>query len=269
MALSSDTQTVTDQMGRTVAVPRQPQRIISLDPSLTELLFDLGLNEAIVGRTHFCVHPADRVKEKPSIGGPKKFRFGVIERLQPDLIIGNKEENYQEGIEQLAERYPVWMSDVFTLADALDMIRRLGQLVDRSEQADGMAAEIERRFNQLPRLSKPIRVGYFIWQKPYMVAGSQTFIDDMLARCGFVNAFAGEISSRYPEVSTEQISAAGLDAVLLSSEPFPFAEKHREAFRAEFGVPVHLVDGEMFSWIGSRLLLAANYFRELVAALGM
>ncbi len=265
------TQTVIDQMGRSVIAPRQPQRIISLVPSQTELLFDLGLDAEIVGRTKFCVHPAGKVAQKPSVGGTKQFRFDVIDRLQPDLIIGNKEENYQEGIEQLAARYPVWMSDITTLTEALDMIRRVGQLVDREERAAALAAEIETKFAQLPPRppgrSRPYRVGYFIWQKPFMVAGGHTFIHDMLTRCGLVNGFAAMGDGRYPEVTAAQIHAADLDAILLSSEPFPFAEKHRQAFQAQFpgtarnrfGFAVCLVDGEMFSWYGSRLLLAADY----------
>jgi ABC-type Fe3+-hydroxamate transport system substrate-binding protein len=257
-------------MGRTVLVPQRPLRIISLVPSQTELLFDLGLEAEIVGRTKFCIHPADKVAGKPSVGGTKQFRFDQIDRLQPDLIIGNKEENYQEGITELAARYPVWMSDIRTLADALDMIRRVGQLAGKAERAEQLASQIEAKFAQLPQLSRPYRVGYFIWQKPLMVAGGQTFIHDMLTRCGLVNAFAAVGDGRYPELTPAQIHAANLDAILLSSEPFPFAEKHRQAFQAQFagtargrfGFAVHLVDGEMFSWYGSRLLLAADYLQE-------
>lgn len=257
---------VTDQMGRTVVVPQRPSRIISLVPSQTELLFDLGLDETIIGRTRYCIHPAEGVAAKPSVGGTKKFRFDVIEQLQPNLIIGNKEENYKEGIGRLAASYPVWMSDIITLADALQMIRQVGRLVGKGEQAAALAAEIETRFAQLPRLQRPFRVGYFIWRKPYMVAGAQTFVDTMLAQCGMVNAFAGAGDGRYPEVTPEQIHAARLDAILLSSEPFPFAEKHRQKFEAQFpDVPVYLVDGEMFSWYGSRLLLAAGYLHRLIA----
>ncbi|MBE7533729.1 MAG: ABC transporter substrate-binding protein [Chloroflexi bacterium] len=259
-------------MGRTVIAPRRPTRIISLVPSQTELLFDLGLEAEIVGRTKFCIHPAAKVAQKQSVGGTKQFRFEVIDRLQPDLIIGNKEENYQEGIERLAAKYPVWMSDITTLADALDMIRRVGRLVDREERAERLAAEIDMKFAQLPVLSRPYRVGYFIWQKPFMVAGGQTFIHDMLTRCGLVNVFAAGEYGRYPELTAEQIHAANLDAILLSSEPFPFAEKHRQAFqeqfastaRSHFGFAVYLVNGEMFSWYGSRLLLAADYLHKFI-----
>jgi len=261
-------QTVQDQMGRIVTLPPQPQRIISLVPSQTELLFDLGLAGRVVGRTRFCVHPAEQVNDVAIVGGTKQFNFARIHQLQPDLIIGNKEENYQEGIEQLAAQYPVWMSDIFTLNDALVMIRQVGQVVGQGERAATLAADIEERFAQLPPISRPLRVAYFIWQDPYMVAGRQTFIHDMLTRCGFDNAFADKGNGRYPEVTIADIQAAKLDAILLSSEPFPFAAQHRQAFQAMCpGTAVYLVDGELFSWYGSRLLLAAAYLQRLVANL--
>lgn len=249
-------------------VPSRPQRIISLVPSQTELLFDLGLAAEIVGRTKFCLHPAAKVRQKPTVGGTKQFRFNLINQLQPDLIIGNKEENYQAGIERLATQYPVWMSDITNLVQALDMIRQVGKLVDREEQAEQLAAAIEMEFAALPRLSRPLRVGYFIWQKPYMVAGQATFIHDILGRCGFANPFAEAGNGRYPERTLDQIRAANLDVILLASEPFPFVEKHRQMFLTQFGRPVHLVDGEMFSWYGSRLLLAAAYLRQFILGLG-
>lgn len=260
----STTNVVTDQMGRRIVAPKRPLRIISLVPSQTELLFDLGLDEEIVGRTKFCIHPAAGVARVPSIGGTKQFRFDLIDQLQPDLIIGNKEENYREGIERLAAHYPVWMSDIMTLPAALAMIRQVGFLVERAQQAEQLAAEIEMQFAQLPRRQRPLRVGYFIWQKPFMAVGRPTFIDDMLTRCGFQNGFAGQGNGRYPELTADDIRAANLDAILLSSEPFPFTEKQRRTFQTEFGLPVYLVDGEMFSWYGSRLLLAAGYLRRFI-----
>ncbi len=262
--LEHSTRRFIDQMGRTVVVPQQPQRIISLVPSQTELLFDLGLEGAVVGRTRFCIHPAAQVADVPVVGGTKQFRFDVIDRLQPDLILGNKEENYREGIERLAAAYPVWMSDIATLSDALAMIRSVGQLVGRTTQAEALALAIAQQFAWLPTMPTPLRVGYVIWQRPLMVAGHGTFIHDLLTRCGLINAFAAVDSSRYPVVDPEQIRAAQVDLILLSTEPFPFTERHCQAFDAEFGAPTMLVDGEMFSWYGSRLLLAAGYLRDLV-----
>jgi ABC-type Fe3+-hydroxamate transport system substrate-binding protein len=262
--------TVIDQMGRRVDVPLHPQRIVSLVPSQTELLFDLGLGPEIVGRTRYCIHPADRVQSVEVVGGTKTFDLDRLIHLRPDLIIGNKEENDQDRIDQLAAAYPVWLSDIATLGEALAMIRQVGRLVDRADQADVLAGAIEDRFAHLPRLPRPWRVAYVIWQRPTMVAGPATFIDDMLSRCGFENAFAmpGGPGGRYPELTDADLHAADLDAILLASEPFPFVEAHRQAFLARFpGTRVELVDGEMFSWYGSRLLLAAAHCAELVRSL--
>ncbi|MEM7114855.1 MAG: helical backbone metal receptor [Chloroflexota bacterium] len=263
------TQTVTDQMDRSVTIPFPPQRIVSLVPSQTELLFDLGLGEQVVGVTKFCVHPAEQVRQKQSVGGTKKFRFDVIEQLQPDLILGNKEENYEEGIERLVASYPVWMSDVKTLNDGLEIIRAVGEMTGCSEQASELARQIEAGFGALAHnlvpSQKPIRTAYFIWQKPYMVVGGDTFIDDMLARCGFENVFR-EWNGRYPQLTPADIEAANLDLILLSSEPFPFAAKHQQAIATEFpNVHVELVDGELFSWYGSRLLKTAPYLTNLAS----
>jgi ABC-type Fe3+-hydroxamate transport system substrate-binding protein len=262
------TNRVTDQMGRVVKVPARPHRIVSLVPSQTELLFDLGLDRQIVGVTKFCVHPAERVNAKQRVGGPKRLDLETIERLQPDLIIGNKEENERADILKLAESHPVWMSDVVTLADALDMIRQVGRIVGKAETADRLGARIEAAFAALRPLTRPLRVAYFIWQKPFRVAGHNTFINDMLSRCGMENAFAAGNGARYPEVSAAQVRAAELDAILLSSEPFPFDDKHRAKLATRFpGIAIHLVDGEMFSWYGSRLLLAADYLKRLLVTL--
>jgi ABC-type Fe3+-hydroxamate transport system substrate-binding protein len=260
-------QEVTDQMGRHVTVPRRPPRIISLVPSQTELLFDLGLEAETVGRTKFCIHPAGKVAQIPSVGGTKQFHFNLIDQLQPDLILGNKEENYEEGINRLAARYPVWMSDIYTLRDALAMIRQVGEITGKGPEAERLAREIAAGFAGLRPLSRPLRAGYFIWQKPFMVAGRPTFVDDLLARCGFDNAIAGVGDGRYPEVTAEMIRAADLDAIFLSSEPFPFSETHRADFVTRFpGTAVYLVDGEMFSWYGSRLLPAAGYLQRFTTA---
>lgn len=242
-----------------------PQRIISLVPSQTELLFDLGLAGRVVGITKFCIHPAPFCKHTPKVGGTKHFHFDTIDRLQPDLIIGNKEENYKEGIERLQQKYPVWMSDIYTLEDALHMILEVGHLTGTPAKASEIAEHIKNGFTELQALSGK-KVAYLIWRNPYMVAGSHTFIHDMLSRCGFENVFAG--NARYPEITPEQLSAAKPDYIFLSSEPFPFSEKHLTEFRQICPeATIKIVDGEMFSWYGSRLLLSVPYFRQLLASL--
>jgi ABC-type Fe3+-hydroxamate transport system substrate-binding protein len=254
---------VTDQLGRRVAVPFPPQRIVSLVPSQTELLFDLGLGAKVVGVTKFCIHPAGARTKATVIGGTKNFDFEKIAALKPDLIIGNKEENYQAGIEQLAASYPVWLSDISNLPEALDMIRRVGFIAGAKEKAAALADAIDASFAALATAeSAPISVAYFIWRKPYMVAATGTFIDDMLRRVGFANAFAG--LSRYPEISAEQLAAVAPQRIFLSSEPYPFAAKHVAEFQQLCpAAKIEIVDGELFSWYGSRLQQSAAYFSQL------
>ena len=242
-------------------LPYIPQRIVSLVPSQTELLFDLGLGSRVVGVTKFCVHPAAALPTKPVAGGTKNFRFEVIEKLQPDLILANKEENYQEGIERLAEKFPVWMSDIHDLPDALEMIGTVGRLTHTQPAAEAMVADIRSRFTALVP-ANGLRVAYLIWQHPLMAVGSRTFIHDMLTRAGYANVFADR--TRYPEITPEDLHAAAPDWIFLSSEPFPFREKHlTELARNHPNSRVQLVDGEMFSWYGSRLLQTPGYLERL------
>ncbi|WP_026236527.1 helical backbone metal receptor [Pontibacter roseus] len=255
--------TFTDQMGHQITLPHLPRRIVSLVPSQTELLFELGLGERVVGLTKFCIHPQQQVKLKEVVGGTKNFKLDVIDQLLPDLIIGNKEENYQEGIARLQEKYPVWMSDIYTLEDALGMILQIGQLTDTEQRAQELAQGIAAGFEKLQPLQTAIPTAYFIWRKPYMAVGSHNIIDHMLQRCGFANVFAD--TARYPEVAPEQLQQITPQLILLSSEPYPFQEKHFVEFQALCPQAIiKVVDGEMFSWYGSRLLLAPAYLQQLV-----
>ncbi len=249
----------TDQLHRNISLPKTPERIISLVPSQTELLVDLGLEDSIVGVTKFCMHPSDLRKKKTIVGGTKNYRFEVIDSLKPDLIIGNKEENDQEGIEELASNYPVWMSDVITVKDSLRMILGVGEIT-------GTLLKAEQIVNQLKMdLSTPLpfkgTAVYLIWNDPIMVAGQQTFINEMLSIAGFKNLIQ---STRYPKIKTEDLQFLNPDYLLLSSEPFPFKEKHLDFFKALLpNTDIKIVDGELFSWYGTRLLKALSYFKSL------
>lgn len=252
------TRTFRDQMGSMVTCRWPPKRIISLVPSQTELLATLGQEECVVGITKFCVHPDSWYRTKIKVGGTKQFDFSCIDSLEPDLIIGNKEENYREGIETLKAKYPVWMSDISTLDDALNMIRQLGDITDTPNLARQLTTEIEPSFSE--RLYSQ-RVLYLIWKNPWMAAGNNTFIHDMLSRIGLDNVMKGE---RYPVLSEDQIRLLDPEFVFLSSEPFPFRERHiAEIQRLLPRAEVLTVDGEMFSWYGSRLRYAPAYFRSL------
>lgn len=253
--------TFTDQIGHTFHLTKIPTRIVSLVPSQTELLFDLGLKDEVVGITKFCIHPKSRWKTTTKVGGTKNFHLSKIAALQPDLIIANKEENEKERISKLQQKYPVWTSDIQTLPDALAMIKSIGQLIAKEKQAKELVNTIQTNFKALKKLGKQRKVAYLIWQNPYMSVGRDTFIHHLLTACGFVNVFADQ--TRYPTVTLQEIAALKADYLFLSSEPFPFKEKHLQQIQAALPtVKVHLVDGEMFSWYGSRLLKATDYFEN-------
>ncbi len=252
-------------MGREVAVPFPPQRIVSLVPSQTELLYDLGLGDRVVGITKFCVHPEAWFRSKTRVGGTKQVHLDRVTALAPDLIIGNKEENERQQIETLAERYPVWMSDVGNLEDALAMIECIGAITAAEVVARDIAERIRTAFGSLAEgisTRPPRRAAYFIWREPWMAVGRHTFIHEMMRLGGFYNVF-GHLE-RYPEVTGSQLAEAVPEWVLLSSEPYPFKDKHIAEIKNYCpGAVIRLVDGELFSWYGSRLLHTPAYLRLL------
>jgi len=249
-----------DHLDRRVVLENSPKRIVSLVPSQTELLFDFGLREEVVGITKFCVHPNKWFRTKQRIGGTKQLHIDKIRELEPDLIIANKEENNREDIEELAKEYPVWVSDVKTLEDARKLITDIGDLVNQQESASHLLNEFDTQFQKLKSLrTSGKKAIYLIWSNPNMVAGSDTFISAMLDASGLENAIKEE---RYPELDSCDYETP--DLILLSSEPFPFKEKHVDEFRQMFPeADVKIVDGEMFSWYGSRLLKAPDYLLNL------
>lgn len=251
-----------DQMNKAVRLSQVPNRIVSLVPSQTELLHYFGLDKEVVGITKFCIHPDEWFRSKKRVGGTKNIDFNKVNALEPDLIIGNKEENAKVDIERLEANYPVWMSDIFTLDDACEMIANLGEITGRKSVSEDLICEIQAEFEELSHEKLKIKenkVVYLIWNEPAITVGSNTFIDDMLERCGFENMVTEE---RYPEL--HHLKAAP-DFVFLSSEPFPFNEKHIEDFQHRFpSAKIILVDGEYFSWYGSRLKEAPAYFRTLL-----
>jgi len=235
-------------------------------PSQTELLHYLGLEQETIGITKFCVHPREWLHKKTRVGGTKAVNINLVHELQPDLIIANKEENVKEQVEELAKDHAVWVTDVNNLEEALEMIKDIGDLTGKSKQAFLLLNEINDRFTWLSSQQqttnpKP-KTAYLIWRDPFMTVGGDTFINDMLLKCGFINAFSDK--KRYPEISTAELKTANCKLLLLSSEPYPFKQKHIDELGAQLpGCKIILADGEMFSWYGSRLLLAPDYFREL------
>ncbi len=256
----------TDQLNESITLHSFPKRIVSLVPSQTELLYYFGLEEEVVGITKFCIHPTKWFRTKNRIGGTKNIDIAKVLSLQPDLVIANKEENTKADIDALKKMVPVWVSDIANLTDALEMIDGIGRITNRKNKAHQLKQEIEAAFNQLTLPQKQINVVYLIWRKPYITIGSNTFINDMLKKCGFNNVFNNH--QRYPEISIEQLKAANCDIVMLSSEPYPFKAKHIQELQSHMpNAHIQLVDGEMFSWYGSRLQQSTSYFKELMTIL--
>jgi ABC-type Fe3+-hydroxamate transport system substrate-binding protein len=259
----------TDQTGRKITLETTPRRIISVVPSQTELLFDLGLREEVIGITKFCVHPEQWFRNKTKVGGTKQLKIELIHQLLPDLIIANKEENTKEQIEELEKYYPVWISNINNLDNAYEMIEQVGLITTKEIQANKIVAGIKENFAQFLRKDSSgqtsnlkLQTCYLIWQKPYMTVGGDTFIHSMMKAAGFENIFAKE--KRYPETTIEELRNLRCELLLLSSEPFPFKQRHAEEIQSLLpNIKILLVDGEMFSWYGSRLLKATDYFRQL------
>jgi ABC-type Fe3+-hydroxamate transport system substrate-binding protein len=253
-----------DQCGRSVSLQKKPLRIVSCVPSQTELLFDLGLAENIVGITSFCIHPSAKTKGFQTIGGTKNLRIKKIKSLQPDLIIGNKEENEKEQIECLAAEFSVWLSDVKNLDDALLMINTLGEITQTQEKALEIVNCIAR--NYPTRDTEIHSTGiYLIWKNPFMVAGSDTFINEMMAKAGLLNLID---KTRYPQITVDEIIALKPKNLLLSTEPYAFNESDVAEWKLMLpDTHVKLVNGEAFSWYGSRLCHLATYFKEIASCM--
>ena len=256
----------TDQMGRTFKLSNTPVRIVSLVPSQTELLVDLSLADHIVGVTKFCVHPDTIRKEKNIVGGTKTIHLEKIRAIQPDIILCNKEENTEEIVTTLEKEFPVHVSDIYTIDDALELIVHYGDIFEKKDHAQDLIATIrteQASFQEFMNDISQKKVAYFIWRNPWMVAGKGTFINHLLAMNNYENVF--DHQDRYPEVSEEELMRLDeVDTVLLSSEPFPFSEKHKLEMKNIYPkTQIILVDGECFSWYGSRLVGAFRYFRTL------
>jgi len=242
----------------------KPLRIISLVPSQTELLFYLGLAEYVVGITKFCIHPANWQSTKSIVGGTKNINIEKIKKLNPDLIIANNEENVEEQIMELGKHFPVWVTDVTNLQDAFQMINDISQLTRTVSTAHKLVIEIENAFKNLPINTNKIKTCYLIWKAPYMTIGGDTFINNMLTYCGFLNLYAD--LKRYPVVEINDLIEKDCKLLLLSTEPYPFQQKHIMELQKQLpGTTILLADGEMFSWYGSRLLKAPAYFSQLIA----
>ncbi|KXH81577.1 ABC transporter substrate-binding protein [Chryseobacterium kwangjuense] len=237
-------------------------KVVSLVPSITEALFDLGLTEnEVIGRTKFCIHPGDRIKNVPIIGGTKNINIDKIKALQPDLILANKEENIKEQVEALMDDFKVTVTHVETVEDNYYLLKTLGNIFNKEEKAQLFNLKIYEVLEQT-KLDAPVKAAYLIWKNPYMTIGSDTFIHHILSDIGFENIFKNQ--TRYPEIQMEDLADA--EVIMLSSEPFPFKEKHIEEMQAFYpDKKIMIVDGEAFSWYGTHIAKCEAYFKGLLA----
>ena len=254
----------TDQLNRRIQFNKTPKRIVSLVPSLTELLVDLGLEDSIVGVTKFCVHPKHLRLSKIMVGGTKQINIQKIIGLQPDIVLCNKEENTKEIVEALEFISSIHISDIKNLHDCYELIHMYGQLFKVEDSASALINVIKNERNQFQNSIKQQskqKVVYFIWKKPWMIAGSGTFIHHMIKEAGFENVF--ESKERYPKIVLSHPKLKDADRLLLSSEPYPFKQDDVLALKSEFPkASIEIVDGELFSWYGSRLLKSFKYFES-------
>lgn len=250
-----------DQIGSEINLTETPHRIVSVVPSQTELLYDLGLDEEVVGITKFCIHPEKWFRTKTRIGGTKKLNIEKISELRPDLILANKEENDREDIERLQKLFPVWTSDIKNLNGAIQMIDQVGVICSREKEALLITKKITENFRSISE-SEMIECVYLIWHEPVMTIGADTFINDMLNRAGFKSIT--DHWGRYPVLTEIELVKLNPPYLLLSSEPFPFKDEHITHYQKMLPqTKILKVDGEMFSWYGSRLTKASGYFSEL------
>ena len=261
--LLDNSASINDMMGRELLLPYAPKKIISLVPSLTELLYSLRIDERVVGITKFCIRPKDWKVIKPSVGGTKKINLSIIDQLEPDLIIANKEENSIQEIDTLSSKYPVWVSDINNFDDALYAIEAIGEITQSEKEAKRLLYQIHKAWGEItPEKNSLKTCAYLIWKDPIMAVGKNTFIDDMIKKLHLKNSVNED---RYPEIGLNKLEEMNPDILFLSSEPFPFNENHLSFFAEALpNSQIIIVDGEMFSWYGSRMKYAVNYFNKLL-----
>lgn len=249
---------VKDQLNNEIELANPAKRIISLVPSQTELLHFFGLDDEVVGITKFCIHPERWFQSKTRVGGTKKLDLDKIRNLRPDLIIANKEENTQEEIELLQKEFVVYISDIITFEQAYDMIESVGRLCGKEQLAVDLIDEIQESFDSY--VPKHKKVVYLIWKDPYMCVGTGNYINSVFDIAGYQNVIQ---QPRYVEISEDEIIRMKPDVIFLSTEPYPFKKEHVQQLRERTGIPVKIVDGEMFSWYGSRMKDLRNYLDSL------
>lgn len=247
--------------------PQAMPRIVSLVPSLTELLCDLGLAHCIVGRTGFCIHPQEVVAAIPKVGGTKDVNIDKIRKLAPTHLLVNIDENEKQTVDALAQFIPhVIVTHPLTPRDNLALYRLLGAIFCTESRAEQLCDAFERAYAALAAAPKgrPQTMLYCIWKDPWMTVSHDTYIASMMAQIGW-HCWQAPDTARYPKFEWSDALVEAVDGVLLSSEPYRFTEAHADALKKQIGKPVQLLDGEMMSWYGSRAIHGLHYLRNLLA----
>lgn len=253
-----------DALGQHHQVAQSSPRIVSLVPSLTELLFDLGLGSYVVGRTGFCIHPATQVAAVPKVGGTKDVNIEKIRRLAPTHLIVNIDENEKPTVDMLTEFVPhIIVTHPITSRDNLALYDLFGSIFNVPDAATALMQAFELAYAQVQPATPPERVLYCIWRDPWMSIGPDTYISHMLALKGWQHwQFAGN-PARYPVFEWDQLPLAQIDRILLSSEPYRFTAAHCAQLQQTLQRPVQCVDGEMLSWYGSRAVQGLVYLQNI------
>ncbi len=256
--------TLVDAAGTEHPAAGEDARIVSLVPSLTELLFELGLGGRVVGRTAYCTRPEGAVRKVRSVGGTKMVHMDRLAALDATHAVVNIDETPREIAEAIAAAgLRVVVTHPLTVADNVGLYRLLGGLFGRAEAAERLVQRLRAALRAVPELP-PQRVLYLIWKDPWMTVSRDTYVSDMLATLGW-RTVGGDAAARYPEVEIGQSLLAGTDLVLFPDEPFPFAESHLDAFAADYGCArdrLSRIDGAMVSWYGSRAIPALGYLAD-------
>jgi ABC-type Fe3+-hydroxamate transport system substrate-binding protein len=241
-------------------------RIVSLVPSITELVCELGLADQLVGRTGFCVHPKETLKKIPKVGGTKSVNLKKIRELAPTHVIVNVDENKKETADALAEFVPnIIVTHPLAPLDNLALYRLIGSAFDVQDKAEALCAQFENEYNRIKTNSfKPRKVLYLIWKDPWMTVSRDTYVSRTLQLFG-MQTVPEASPTRYPEL--ESLDVPDADSILLSTEPYRFREKHRDELQSTLKKPVRLIDGEMTSWYGPRAIAGLRYLADFSAAL--
>jgi len=252
---------VIDQLNRKVELKESLKNIVSLVPSITELLYFFKMDNSITGITNYCKHPYDKIKNLKIVGSPLHIDFSIMDEIKPDLIIAGRSENNKKQVEKLAEKYPVWVSDVQSIEDAFKMIEKIGFICHQNDLAQNITKNLQVGFDSISEKTN-IKVCYMVWEKPFMVAGRNNYINDILKKIGIINVFGNK--EGYPKVTAKELQECGADFVLLPSEPYNFDSNHIRFYNNLIvGSKAILVDGQLFSWYGNRMLVAINYFKNM------